>query len=144
MQLGYFTYPSPSGCSEGRVVLEGLGYNYTLNRNVTWLVIIGKSTTFKITLTVYHRVSAGTPRHPCLSPFAPDTLEQIARCPPRRTDSPMVFCIYTPFLFAMQARNDSSTSPRPFEDDPIDVFDVFHTTRELGFNNDVGIDGTAE
>jgi len=44
----------------------------------------------------------------------------------------------------MQARNDSSTSPRPFEEGPINVFYVFHTTRELGFKNDVGIDGTAE
>jgi len=56
----------------------------------------------------------------------------------------MVFCIHAPFLFAMQARNDSSTSPRLFEEGPINVFYVFHTTRELGFKNDVGIDGTAE
>jgi len=71
-------------------------------------------------------------------------LEQIARCPPRRTDSPMVFCIHAPFLFAMQARNDSGTSPGAFEGGPINVFYVYHTTRKLGFKNDVGIDGTAE
>jgi hypothetical protein len=33
---------------------------YTLNRNVIYFVTIGKYTTFKITLTVCHRVSAGT------------------------------------------------------------------------------------
>jgi hypothetical protein len=32
---------------------------YTLNRNVICFGTICKSTTFKITLTVYHRVSAG-------------------------------------------------------------------------------------
>jgi hypothetical protein len=35
-------------------------WTQTLNRNVICMVTICKSTPFKITLTVYHRVSAGT------------------------------------------------------------------------------------